>query len=302
MNINSTANKQRKIQQSNQQIQQQEFEDIFNKSFTPIYETIYSESKTDIFLKIDRMEFFKHMSERLNYTALSVKRSLRHPSDFLDTKWKKLYKLIKSECLQIKNWLDASDFKSINSIKLTKGSKFIQDDINKDLINLIPEHAILQNPLKIKNDLNNGFRSIALLLKSPFGEEFHEELKVRTILEMVIHDKHFNGFKKHTELISRKCEQIISTEVYPEYFQKETLEMLNRFEYLNSNSPDYPIQMWQIEALHTCINTLNIGVPQFFILSKLLKARIHIAYPDAKNPYFKAPIPQYYSSKTDNTS
>ncbi|CAG8517744.1 12470_t:CDS:2 [Acaulospora morrowiae] len=293
-NTTASVPKQRKLHGSHPQ----EFANLLDKSFSPVCDAPHSEilnPSPDIFLKFDRIEFFSHMNKRLDYLALSIKRSLGHSSDYDDiTKWARLYKLFKGECLQIKNLLDASEFKSINSIKFAKGSQFIQDDVDKDLLNLVPEHAILQNPhpLKINKDGNEGFRSIALLLRSPVGECFHEELRVRAVLEMVNHEKNFNNFKKHTQLISRQVDQFISLEVYPDYFQKDTLEMLSRFKCLTQNAPDYPTQMWQIEALHTSINTSNIGVPQLFVLSRLLKARIHVVHPDGKNQYFKEPIPQ----------
>ncbi|CAG8567929.1 6252_t:CDS:2, partial [Acaulospora colombiana] len=247
----------------------QELANLFNESFFPMCDVPHLEvpdPSPGISLKLDRTEFFRHMNRRLDYMALSIKRSLRYPYDYDDlSNWRKLYKLFKGECLQVKNLLDASEFRSMGSLKSARGHQFTQEDVDKDLLNLIPGHAILQNPhpLKVKKDGNEGFRSITLLLRSSAGESFHEELRVRTVLEMV----------------------------YPDYFQKDTLEMLSRFKCLTQNAPDYPIQMWQIEALNTGIDTSNIGVPQFFILSRLLKARIHVVHPDPKNPYFKEPVP-----------
>ncbi|CAH1764971.1 4432_t:CDS:2, partial [Entrophospora sp. SA101] len=243
---------------------------------------------------VNRQEFFHQMNLRLSTLATFIKGSMKKPEDYSEL-WDRLYALLKQECQAIQKIIDVTEYKSLQFTKTI--SQFSSYDVTNDPRIIVPDHASeFKYVLNVTNDGNDGFRSISILLnvldweKVGSKDAYHEELRVRTVLEMVNRtDKNRKSFEKHTEEISANGGKITTTSVYPGYFQKDTIDMAVHFGFA-TNAPQYAAIVWQIESLNTCINGSLVGVPQLIILSNLLKAIITIIYPDIENRYFRTRI------------
>ncbi|CAG8552020.1 7590_t:CDS:2 [Ambispora gerdemannii] len=248
-----------------------------------------------LFRDLDRFTFFRAMRVRLDTLAKFIKGSFSSERSEGVGLWERIFPLIKQECTHIQRLIDATEWKSLDFPK--SRAQFPLELVDCELMRkrCIPQHAgEFQYPLQIIKDGNDGFRAISILLNATeIGtnrDNFYEELRVRTVLTMINkQDSTRRLFDSHLDEVSMKGGNIKLNQIAREYYHVETLELMELLK-MPSKSPDYDTILWQIEALRTCMDGQQIGVPQLLTMANLLKATIRIMYPNYNNKNFRVPI------------
>ncbi|CAG8506016.1 9238_t:CDS:2 [Ambispora leptoticha] len=243
----------------------------------------------------NRFAFFRAMRTRLDTLAKFIKGSFSNERNEGVGLWERIFPLIKQECTHIQRLVDATEWKSLDFPK--SRTQFPLEVVDRELMekSYVPKHAgEFQCPLQIIKDGNDGFRAISILLNATeIGinrDNFYEELRVRTALTMINkQDSTRRLFDSHLDEVSMKGGNIKLSQIAREYYHAETLEFMELLR-VPSKSPDYDIIPWQIEALRTCMDGHQIGVPQLLTMANMLKATIRIMHPNYSNTNFRVPI------------
>ncbi|KAG9285199.1 hypothetical protein G9A89_004414 [Geosiphon pyriformis] len=223
----------------------------------------------------DRFEFFHYLMERLEGLANLFSNSFQTPGDFSDL-WDRLWLILKGECTYIQRLLEASSYKVCDFPQ--SHSKYPARMVDKYLMDqqVLPPHVEgFICPLRLDKDKNDVFRSASVCLNAtPVGmdkESYHQELRVRTILEMICRaDKNRKNFEIHAEEVTAKY-KFLNTN-YAFYFSEKALDIIRHFQDISPSSDSYIPTLWQIEAYLTCFRNHQGGVPQLNVMANLMKA------------------------------